>query len=147
MSYLGSAYFFGFLGSSLIVMFFADHFGRKIFTYFGLSLQLVVNIILFFVRSPLYLYVYMALIGIRTPLASHVPYMLQIELTSGKYRPIFGLMNSGFNGFSILLIALIFLYISDWKIFMIMETVEVAVLLICYIFVLPDSPRFYISKK
>ena len=104
-------------------MILSDHIGRKLFTYAGLALHLVCNILMLFIRSPSYLYIYTGLMGLRTPIASHVPYMLLVELTSSTHRPIFGLLNSGFNGFSTLIIALLYLYISNWYIIFIINSV------------------------
>lgn len=108
---LGTSYFGGFLLGSFFMMAFGDHIRRKVLIVIGLAMHLICNIAIFFVTSPGYLYFYMTIVGLRTPFSGHLAYVLMIELIDSYYRPLFGLINSGFNGGSVLIIAIAFKYL------------------------------------
>lgn len=79
----------------------------------------------------------MGIIGLRSPIASHIAYILMMELTDQNYRPVFGLINSGFNGFSIFIVAIEFRYLKDWKTVLLINTIRVGVLILLILIFVP----------
>lgn len=57
----------------------ADYVGRKPIVIAGLILHIIINLSILFVRNFAFLFVYIALMGLRTPMASHINYMALME--------------------------------------------------------------------
>lgn len=86
ISWLSTFFFAGFLIGSAVFISLADKIGRKPIALLGLVVHLALNISINYISSYAYLIVYVILFGIRVPMASHVPYMILMELVSPKYR-------------------------------------------------------------
>ena len=78
-------------------------------------------------------------------MASHVPYMILMELVSPKYRSQFSLMVNGIDGFANIFIALGFKYLQNWRTWFLINDIEVALIFIVILVFLPESPRYLIS--
>ena len=76
---LGSFYFGGYLAGSLIFLTLSDFIGRKKIVLAGLMLQIAATVAVVFIRNFYFLYGYICLMGLRTPMASHINYMLLME--------------------------------------------------------------------
>lgn len=113
----------------------------------GLLAHLALNIGINFTDNYYLLIGYIVLIGIRIPMASHVPYMLLMEFVSPAYRSWFSAMVNGIDGFANLFIALGFKYLQDWHMWFLINDIEVGIIFLLALFWLPESPRYLISQK
>ncbi len=147
ISWLSTIYFSGFFTGSVIFLVLADIIGRKPIMLLGLLIHIALNISINYITSYTYLVIYLVLFGIRIPMASHVPYMLLMELVSPKYRSQFSVLVNGIDGLGNLFIALGFKYLQDWKLWFVINDIETGLILLSAIIFLPESPRYLISKS
>lgn len=124
----------------------ADYVGRKCMTLAGLILQLVSHVLIFIIPGSWYLFVFAAIIGIRSPMASHVTFMLLVETISPRVRPYYSLILNGFDSFVTCILALVYEYLSSWKPWFIGVAALIFLLIIVDCLYLPESPRFYIAR-
>ena len=146
LSLVSTAYFAGFLLASVLFLPMADWVGRKCMTLAGLILQLVSHILIFVIPGSWYLFVFAAIIGIRSPMASHVTFMLLVETISPRLRPYFSLMVNGFDSFITCILAIVYEYLGSWKPWFVGVSVLILLLIIADFFYLPESPRFHMAQ-
>ena len=144
---LGSSYFGGYLASSVIFMTLADYVGRRPIVIAGLILHMVINISVLFVRNFAFLFVYIGLMGLRTPMASHINYMALMEQVEEGVRPYFSLTNNGFDGLGNTIVALVYCFLGYWFPWFIADTAAVAVLFLLQLFFMQESPRYLMARK
>lgn len=144
---LGSSIFMGNLVGSFIFQYVVDRYGRRktviiFFIPYLLSLLLAAvapNIIL--------LYIILCFSDLFAVSLSFSTYLLSTEITSSKYRSIFGsLINSAF-GICGILYTIYYEYIGNWRYVFALCCFSNIIFLLCFIFTSYESPRLYLTKK
>ena len=143
----GTYFFAGFLVSAAIFPSLADLVGRKPIILSGLLLHIAINLALQWITSEAFLIVYLVLLGIRLPMASHVSFLLLMEYLPPSRRACFGNFVSAFDGGFSIFIALAFYYLRDWHIWFFIVDGENLLLFLSFLIFIPESPRYLISKR
>lgn len=136
---LGAA--MGSVGSGWI----SDQFGRRHTLMWFALIQTITGFLLGFVTS---LEVYMTLrvvIGFASMSVAVVSFVLVVELVSGRYRTIIGILNILPVSISYILAAGIAYITRDWRLMQFSITVPGAMLLFVWYW-LPESPRWLLAK-
>ncbi|XP_058448439.1 organic cation transporter protein [Malaya genurostris] len=123
----------------------SDQFGRR-HTLMGFAMiQAVTGFLLGFVTS---LEMYMALrviIGFASMSVAVVSFVLVVELVSGKYRTVIGILNILPVAISYILTAGIAFYTREWRTMQFVITAPGAILLLIWYWI-PESPRWLLAK-
>lgn len=133
-----------FLLSALGSLWLADQIGRKPVILGGLALQLAADIplILVWFRSETFLFVYMFLIGVRGPMASHTVTLLLQELGLPHTRSFYSMAVVISDNSTSLFLSFFFYYIGDWRYLVWFNIAVLAIGLTLILFLVPESPRF-----
>nr|XP_029732438.1 organic cation transporter protein-like [Aedes albopictus] len=123
----------------------SDQFGRRHTLMCFALIQAVTGFLLGFVTS---LELYMALrviIGFASMSVAVVSFVLVVELVSGKYRTIIGILNILPVAISYVLAAAIAFFTRDWRLMQFVITTPGACLLLMWYWC-PESPRWLLAK-
>lgn len=123
----------------------SDQFGRRHTLMCFALIQAVTGFLLGFVTS---LELYMTLrviIGFASMSVAVVSFVLVVELVSGKYRTIIGILNILPVAISYILSAAIAFFTRDWRIMQFAITLPGAILLFSWYWC-PESPRWLLAK-
>ncbi len=147
LSLLGTAFFAGFFLGSVVFLPLSDRIGRKPIVLMGLLLQIVMTILLFFVRSLWFLYLFCAILGIRMPMASHNAFVLLVEITTPSWRPFVSMYVNGADGAITLVLSFLYYMLQSWKPLFVGVTVMCFIVLVLFALCIPESPRFFIARN
>lgn len=123
----------------------SDQFGRRHTLMFFALIQAITGFLLGFATS---LELYMALrviIGFASMSVAVVSFVLVVELVSGKYRTVIGILNILPVAISYVLAAGIAYFTRDWRLMQFIITIPGAMLLSIWYW-LPESPRWLLAK-
>lgn len=96
-------------------MYFADLIGRKKVILMGLALHAGIDLLLLLLPKKLYmLYIYMSLLGVRAPMASHVVSVMNYEYSVTKIRGYLTATTTLLDNVTGILLSLFFYYAGDW---------------------------------
>ncbi|KAL9697717.1 hypothetical protein quinque_001158 [Culex quinquefasciatus] len=123
----------------------SDQFGRRHTLMFFALIQAITGFLLGFATS---LELYMALrviIGFASMSVAVVSFVLVVELVSGRYRTVVGILNILPVAISYVLAAGIAYFTRDWRLMQFIITIPGAMLLSIWYW-LPESPRWLLAK-
>lgn len=125
----------------------ADKVGRRPVILIGLVIHLIINLLLvgMVFNSIYFLFVYMALLGIRAPMASHAALVLLNEFGLPRNRSYLTMASTIFDNGSSLLLPVYFYFFQDWRGLIWINTVIVFGVLLVVLFYIPEAPRFHQS--
>ena len=96
-------------------MYLADLIGRKKVILMGLALHAVINLLLLILPKKLFmLYIYMTLLGVRAPMASHVVSVMNYEYGVTKIRGFLTACTTLLDNITGILLSVFFYYVKDW---------------------------------
>ncbi|CDW88844.1 organic cation [Stylonychia lemnae] len=148
VSFIGSSFFFGAFIGSFILPRASDVYGRRPMFLVGLVLYLIVIIGLVFNTSLYLTYVLLLLGGISETGRYYVAYVYCVEMMPDKYQNLSGLLIFVVFGCLQILFSIYFWFISkEWINLAYMGGALSIISFILTIWKLPESPRFYFSKK
>ena len=93
------------------------------------------------------LMIVMLSLGIRAPMSSHVAAVLQSELGGPEMRSYLSTAIVIFDSIISLLLPIYYYYIGDWRYAMYFNFLVVSLCLISVWMIVPESPRYYASKR
>ncbi|XP_055609045.1 organic cation transporter protein [Uranotaenia lowii] len=123
----------------------SDQFGRRHTLMCFAAIQAVIGFIIGFVNT---LWLFMGLrviIGFASMSVTVVSFVLVVELVSGKYRTVIGILNILPVAISYILAAGIAYFAQDWRTMQFVITIPGALLLSMWYW-LPESPRWLLAK-
>ena len=91
------------------------------------------------------LYVYMSLLGVRAPMASHVVSVMNYEYGVTKIRGYLTATTTLLDNLTGILLSIFFYYVGDWRI---LFWFNLALVITCFVIIfalIPESPRFYMA--
>ena len=144
LTYLTTVYFFAFLLSAIGSLWLADRIGRKPIILGGLAIHLLADIplVLVLFKSETFLFIYMFMIGIRGPMASHTISLMLQEFGLPEIRSYYSMMVTVSDNSTSLFLSFYFYYIGDWRIVIWFNICLVTLGFILILIFVPESPRF-----
>lgn len=148
LGYPGSTFLFGCFAGSFILPRLADIFGRKPMMLLGLSVYLCVIIGILFCKKLWLADILMFFGGIGETGRYYVAYVYLVEFWPNRYQDAAGLYIFLVFGVIMTLVALQFWFVVDhWQYNAAYALFFAVVSFILIVSWLPESPRYYYSKK
>ena len=97
-------------------------------------------------KSVYFLFIYMGLLGIRAPMASHCALILLNEFGLPSNRSYLTMASTIFDNGSSLVLPLYFYFFGDWRGLIWINTAFLFLILLLVVFYIPEAPRFYQSR-
>ena len=145
MGFIGSCYFIGFMVGALFVPRLADIFGRRWIIIFGLGFAVIGVVFVVFANSLAFIYAAMIILGIQAPATQQVSFVLITEIVGTKYRAFYSTLILSINAFLNLFNPVYYYFAKNYMPLMYSTLALAGVLLFFSIFILLESPRYYIS--
>ena len=149
IAFMGSGYFLGWMVTSPIWLRLADVWGRRLMIHISIIPHLILTAAFFLVTpaNAEWLIIFInVMIGLKESMTSIVAYVLLSEMVSAKYRAYFSAANNIYDGLQNILISVMFYFGRDWH-YVSYYYLAVLVLLFFVLFLVPESPRFLLSRK
>ena len=149
IAFIGSAYFLGWMISSPIWLRLADVWGRRLLIHVSIIPHLILTAAFFLITpsNANWLIIFInVMIGLKESMTSIVAYVLLSEMVSSKYRAYYSAANNIYDGLQNILISVMFYFGRDWH-YVSYYYLAVLVLLFFVLFLVPESPRYLLSKK
>ena len=144
---IGSSFFLGWAISCLIIPILADKHGRKKVFCISVILNLIIWFLTLFSKN-LYLTLFLMLcFGFLSVGRLSVGYFLLLEYTPKRWQSLVGSVPHIFNNLVAIILCVYFGYISKYWIPLQAWTVGVSCIFALMNFLLPESPKFLITKK
>uniref|UniRef100_A0A336LNX3 CSON007163 protein n=1 Tax=Culicoides sonorensis TaxID=179676 RepID=A0A336LNX3_CULSO len=122
-----------------------DRYGRKI-SYFCCLTTLLVGSFLTALSSNFWTWAFSrVIVGSTVPAIYQIPFIIALELVGPHYRSFVTVMTCTFYSFGLMLLAVVTYYIRDW-VHLCWFTSLPFLSYYLYIFILPESPRWLLSK-
>ncbi|XP_023808558.1 solute carrier family 22 member 1-like [Oryzias latipes] len=136
----------GFLLGSFACGFFADRFGRKMTFLVSNAINMVSGFLMAVVPGYTSILVFRAVLGFSLKGGWMATYVLLTEMVGVKYRRTVGILHQMFFSIGNLILPLLAYFITDWRWLQVTVTAPF-VLFMSYYWLIPESPRWLISKK
>ena len=137
----------GFLVGSLVWSRLTDLWGRKWMIFGGLIFHIAILLILVIKVNPFTLIVFLFLLGFKAPLTISVVYLLLLEIVSPQRRAIITLFANVSESVATLILPLIFQFGKKWRILFWLNFGIATLLLLLFLFIIVESPKFLVSMR
>lgn len=148
IGFLGSSFFFGLVIGSTFLSRLGDTIGRIKMLRISLLLSLILYACLIYISRHLYThYAFIFGIGMLSCLRLNLGFLYAQEIVSNRHVNFVGSMNNVLDGFTMIIAALYFSYISkEW---LGLQTIFFLTTLVGFVISLwlPESPKFLMAKR
>jgi MFS family permease len=144
---MGSMYFAGAIASGLFVTRIGDLYGRKLPTIWSAIVSIPIHLGLMLSRSLNFSIFLFFLFGATRPGKMQVSFVYVSELVPESHRRRVGTFILFFDGSSLILFALYFLFISKNWVFFQTFTLILSIISTIVLIYIPESPKYLISKN
>lgn len=144
---IGSMYFFGLAGSAIVLPRLSDLFGRKRIYFISMAAHLAVYLVFLLSTSLTLNIVMMFFFGSLSVVRASIGYIYMQEFTPVAQQSIVGTLVQVITGTISILACIYFYFISPWwRPFQIFAWALNLVIVGC-VFLVPESPKYLLSKK
>ncbi|KAL5273028.1 hypothetical protein ACFFRR_000038 [Megaselia abdita] len=135
------SYLMGAAVASVVSGWISDKFGRRTILMCSATLQVIIGTLIAFSNSLIMYMVLRTMMGYVSMTVAVLNCILAVELVSGKYRTLIGILNMVPVALSYIIISSIAYFIRDWRQLQIVISLPWSLLLLIW-FCVPESPRW-----
>ena len=138
---------FGIVLGCLTITRMGDVWGRKPIYFFGLLIHIIVTCVIVFAKNVIVGYIMLGAMGYSLTMRYYIGYTYNVEMQPKSHAILASTIQFMFESVCYLFICLYFLTISkDWRYLMI-PNVTFSLFGMISLSLMPESPRFLVSKK